>query len=108
MEGFSDLQWYDFMRLGTATLATIAFYRLLKLVMVDHPGYTTRLKEWAWVIFAVVFTLFTSPIEAVLNNTDYRYGALLSFLIAAAIVRAARPSPEPLQTFVPERKPKTS
>lgn len=108
MEGFSldNLQWYDFLRITTACLSMFAAYRLGKMVWNDHEGYSTRLKEWAWVIFAVLFTLFTGPLEAVGHDTGYRYGALLSLVIVLAVHRAIREAPGLLQVYKPERKPK--
>jgi NO-binding membrane sensor protein with MHYT domain len=96
MEGFTDLQNYDYMRLLTAVLAVFAAYRLAKLVRKDYQTYTTRLAEWVWFIFAVLFTTFVAMIEAVGKNGEYRYGSMLSFLIVCAALRASRSGP-PLQ-----------
>jgi hypothetical protein len=98
MEGFQDLQFYDYMRLATALLALIAAYRLSKLVRKDYKTYSRKLAEWIWFIFAVLFTQFIAALENVGANTTYRYGALLSFFIAASAVRAARDD-GPLQKF---------
>lgn len=93
------MQWYDYMRLATALLAAIAAYRLGRRVLVDYKTYSSRLSEYIWIIFAVLFTQFTGAIENMLKGTDYRYGSLLSFMIALAAVRATRKSNKPLQNF---------
>jgi hypothetical protein len=84
------MQWYDYLRIATALLAIIAAYRLARLVQKDHSTYSPRLAEYVWILFAVFFTLFAGAIEAILQMNGYRYGALLSFLIAVASVRATR------------------
>lgn len=84
------MQWYDYLRIVTAVLAVIAAYRLARLAKSDHNTYSQRLGEWVWIQFAVFFTLFAGSAEAILQMNGWRYGALLSFLIALAAVRATR------------------
>ena len=93
-----DLQIYDYMRLLIALLACVAAYRLGRRVKDGYKTYSTRLGEWVWILFAVLFTQFTGAIENVAKDTEWRYGSLLSFFIAAAAVRASRPG-GPLQRF---------
>lgn len=92
------MQWYDYLRITTALLAVIAAYRLARLVQKDHHSYTSRLAEFIWIQFAVYFTLFAGALEAIIAMNTWRYGALLSFFIAAAAVRATRDG-GPLQCF---------
>lgn len=98
----ADLQIYDYMRLLTAILACAAAYRLGRRVKAGYKSYSTRLSEWVWIIFAVLFTQFTGALENVIRNTEWRYGSLLSFFIAAAAVRASRDG-GPLQRFTNQR-----
>lgn len=84
------MQWYDYLRIATAVLAIIAAYRLARLAKSDHSSYSDRLSEWVWIQFAVFFTLFAGSVEAISAGNGWRYGALLSFMIACAAVRASR------------------
>lgn len=84
------MQWYDYVRITTALLAVLAAYRMALLVRKDHEGYSKKLAEFVWIMFAVFFTLFASSLEAIEQNGTWRYGILLSFLIACASVRATR------------------
>lgn len=84
------MQWYDYLRIATAALALIAAYRLARLVKKDHSTYSPRLAEFIWILFAVFFTLFAGALEAIAQMNGWRYGALLSFFIAVAAVRATR------------------
>jgi hypothetical protein len=84
------MQWYDYLRIATAVLAVFAGYRLLQLMIKDYNTYTPRLAEFVWILFMVFFTLFAGAVEAILEHNGWRYGALLSFFIAAAGVRATR------------------
>lgn len=93
------MQWYDYIRIGTALLAIVAAHRLGRLVIKDYKTYSTRLAEFVWILFAVFFTLFAAAIEAILSANGYRYGSILSFLIALAAVRATRADTGPLQRW---------
>ena len=93
----NDLQWYDVMRLLTAALALVVVYRLGHRVNEDHKTYSVRLREYVWVIGAVLLVQFTGALEQTLHDTGYRYSGLLSFFIVLALLRATRKSDEPLQ-----------
>ena len=97
-----DLQFYDWMRIATAIFAALAAYRLSHRVRAGHKSYSTRLKEWVWIIFAILFVQALGAIENVLQDTDYRVGSMLSFFISLAAFRAARKG-GPLQRIPQDR-----
>lgn len=92
-----DIQWYDYLRLITVVLSSLAFYRLAIIAFRHRETYTSRLIDFLWLIFASLFLVTVAGVEAIIQNSPWGYRTLLNFLVAAIGLRATRSSEEPLQ-----------
>ena len=97
MEGFQDLQWYDFVSLATAFLSATALAMTGRLVYLRHSGYSARLKDIIWVLCSYSTLSVAFSIGYVVQNSPFTGVIVLAFLISLLAVRASRLSNEPLQ-----------
>ena len=91
------MQWYDYMRVTTATLSVIAGFRLTRLVARTEDDMTNRMLEFLYLIYALFFMIFMGSLELMLNDVGYSYTAVVSLIIMLVAIRATRFSPHPLE-----------
>lgn len=87
-----SFQWYDGVRVLTAIITVVAFYRLGHLVNEFWKEYSTRIKEFVWLIFASLFLTFEGALESVLADTGWAWRIPVQLLIACAAYWATRHS----------------
>lgn len=93
-----SVQWYDYFRLATSAIDIWAMWRLAYVIRHRSQTYSTRLKDFLWLIFAYLFTQSLAALETVAANGPYKYSIFLSLFTACVAVRATRKSDEPLIT----------
>ena len=96
----TTLDWYDIVRVGTASLALLAMWQMATLLRrrkrdgdferLDINVAVPNFKDYVWIIYAVLFTQIVGALENLFTNTDFRAGSFLSFLIALVAVKATR------------------
>lgn len=91
MQVTETFQWYDFVRMTTASFAILAMWRLAKLVRVrPEPlrSYSSRYKDFLWLFNVYLFVQCAGALEAVVSDTPYRYTILLSCAASIVSLRA--------------------
>lgn len=103
MEGFQDLQWFDFMRIATAILAVVGMYRLGLMFIIrkraeknDRRAPERRLDDFFWVVSATMFAFMLGSFENVAGDSPYRSASLLTFMITLVTIRATRGRKSPI------------
>lgn len=93
-----NLQWYDFVRLGTSVLAIVSMWRLGHLMVRNHQTYSPRLKDFIFVLNIAFFTQMIGSLESVIRDAPWRYTIVLSLALTVVGVRATRQTDKPLIT----------
>lgn len=84
----SNLQWFDFLRIGTIVFALIALYMSAKRAHRDWDDFTNRLRELWWAMNALLLLLIEGNAEQIIQNSNWGPRTLLGFMVALACVRA--------------------
>lgn len=92
------VQWYDWIRIATVILAVSAMWRLGRSIVKNHQSYSTRLKDFLFVINIALFTQAVGGLESVLLDAPLRYTTVLSFALVVVAFRATKESTKPLIT----------
>lgn len=91
MHVFETFQWYDFVRMTTASFAILSMWRLAKLVRVRPEAlssYSSRYKDFLWLFNVYLFVQCVGALEAAMSDTPYRYTILLSCAASIVSLRA--------------------
>lgn len=83
-----DLQWYDYMRFATASMAISAFYMSINRARENWGNYTQRLRELLYVFNGLLFLSFYGSIEQILTHEPLGTRNVLSFILMIAALRA--------------------
>ena len=92
------IQWYDIVRLCNAALCVASMYRLGRRMVQNHQSYSPRLKDFIFVLNIALFTQMIGSLEAVIQDSPWRYTIVFSTALAVVAFRATRPSDKPLIT----------
>ena len=93
-----SIQWYDWIRIATAILAVASMWRLGRSMVKRHHSYSSRLKDFLFVINVALFTLAVGSLESVLLDAPLRYTTVLSVALVVVAFRATKESTDPLIT----------
>lgn len=94
----NSLQWYDFVRLLVVVLSIWAMYRLGRLCVRHHQRYSPRLKDFLYLVFALMVQMTMGTIENLIKDGPARYTTLLTLVIALVAIRATKNTEDPLIT----------
>lgn len=94
----NNLEWYDWLRMITAIATISAMYRLAERIRHREQVYSPRLKDFLWLIFATLTVILIGALEALAQDSPYRYTIILSFFVSLVAVRATRKDNHPLIT----------
>ena len=88
---FSDLQWYDYVRLTTATLSIVSFYMLTRRLLTDNKRKSPEpVRNYFYAVLTFLGVSFIGATEGVITNrpiSSTLFFALLSALFAFKAVR---------------------
>ncbi len=88
------LQWYDYLRMITGTLALIALVNIWRRYRRDVLQYTLRLEQLSLVFMAYLFLVFYGSMEQLLLDVGFGSRTIITFLVTAVACRASfRPEP---------------
>lgn len=83
-----DLQWYDFLRMLTATIALASLYLLARTSRVRWRLYTRRIRELSWVLQGWLVLAIEGSIEQIITDVPFGSRNMLSFIIVCVCFRA--------------------
>ena len=106
MEGWHNLQWYDYMRMVTGVLALIGMWRCAMMFRMrrkkektDRRASDPRLDDFFWVVSAMLLTILIGSLEHISGGTGYRSAGVLSLMITLVTLRATRGRKKPIQSL---------
>lgn len=87
----SDLQWYDFVRVATATLSFVSLYILTRRLLTDNKRNSPEpVRNYFYAVLTFLLVSFVGATEAILTDrpiSSTLFFALLSALFAFKAVR---------------------
>lgn len=82
------LEWYDYLRMVTATISLLALYVSGRRAFKNWNDYTERLRELWWVFNAALLLFFEGSIEQIVTDMPWGPRTLLTFMVSTAALRA--------------------
>ena len=85
----NHIQWYDVLRMITATLALISLVNVGKRYRKDVSQYTLRLEQMSLVFMALLFLVIYGSIEQIAMDVKFGSRTVLTFLVMTVACRAS-------------------
>lgn len=85
----NDLQWYDFMRLSTATITLTAIVIFTMRIWAKRKLYTNMMRDSIWLSYAFHILLIIIMLETVIQDEDYGYRIPIGFFVSLIALRVS-------------------
>jgi len=83
------VEWFDYLRLITGILALITCYNVARRSRRDWHTYTKRLREFSWVLQALLVLVFLGSLEQIAQNVPFGWRQPATFVVMLASFRAS-------------------